>query len=286
VASGLGGHGIGHHPAAGNPRDVDPSQIDRRPLRHRCDDGGQEAHVIDFLGRRERATDSGVPSVLRLHGDRVGGQHLGDSGAVGIDGEVPVLVGVGIHLRLELLQLSVLRVAVQVDHHRERLAGCGRRWDMDSVGPRQPVELQGEEVGATHRHQSGRRAPGGRGGCAGRCCGSRDGQRTAQRRQPHQPGDCTGSRPVGNCHGRISVPAAPRGGPKVCDRSCRGATVSLPRLLTRSYVGCLPLVTCSDAADPWDFPWDDLWGVVIVRCFLFAVLQNLLRLCRHLNLPK
>ena len=188
----------------------------------------------------------GVPAVLGLLGHRVGGQHLGDPGAVGIGHQVAVLVGVGIHVRGGLLQPSVLGGAGQVEDQREWTAGSGGRWHVQSVVAGQSPESEGEHVGTGLRRQPGpgvaagcRRTRGrGRGQGRGHCRGREHG-RGGDRQEPARPTP-TGSGGAGRrasrwrCHhSAASASASARVGWTSMD-STMSATRSLPVTATAS----------------------------------------------------
>ena len=114
-----------------------------------------------MLGHRQAAAEAGVPSVLILFGDGIGGQDGGDPGAVGIGGQIPVFVGGDIHLGLDLLEEAVLGVPGQVEDQRQRLAGGGRRRDVEPVAAGPVTEGEVEGVGAVGTARRGQDGPGG-----------------------------------------------------------------------------------------------------------------------------
>jgi hypothetical protein len=137
--------------------------------------------------------------------------------ACGIGHQVAVLISVGVHVRLDLLQLGVLRGAVQVEDQGERLALCRGRRHVKTVVTGQTVVVEGEDVGAAHRGQPD--VCGGRRRSAGRGQAPEDGHQGGDQGDGDRSAPPAGGLPVCRVHGGCSVSAARGDRRTVCQQA-------------------------------------------------------------------
>ncbi len=198
----LGGHRVRHHPAIRHAGDVDAAPIDGGVLRDVGDHRLQERDVVDVLRHRQPAARTRVEAVLRVLRDRVRVELRGDPRAVGIRHQVPVAVRGRVHPGLDLLELAVLRRAVEVQHQGQRTAGRGGRWDVQAVAAGQPTGPQGEDVRVRTRSDGGRRDRGG----GGRRRGRRPGRAAPRTQSDHQRGERDDADPTMRAPAHTNIP--------------------------------------------------------------------------------
>ena len=116
-------------------------------------------------------------------------------GPVGVGHQVPVHVGVRVHVGRDLFELRVLGGAMQVEDQRQRLSRARRRWDVEPIVTPHAVEREREDVRPALRRQDGvgRHRGRRRGSGAARQCPEQDhgGHEHARQQAPTHPGPCS-----------------------------------------------------------------------------------------------